>query len=342
MFYKNYSLNRNLKTMSISGQSSNYKSAQLAPPPPIPGVQFVPNPMPAAQDKPTLNGMTALFQSLTNSDSVIKPNFDFVKGFKRAVKVFVMSYPEIVDSIRPTHRRRLQEYINEMAILYNLRSPDMSFLTNMYRKAKKRQYIILISCKKVVVRDQLSNPHLVFTINGKQFKQRIDTQNEVQPYAPIKIGVNFDTFVILRSDANQRIVFTIEEDSSAQPQQEELKHFDLVMANTHPEGFEDWKDFGRGVKLLINVAYKLKKGFIKNTKKVSTFHMKTIELMLKNRLNANQSNTLWKHFKHQESATKYRVTYRTTLCRPPTLITIFGQNLISEDLPIGLCRRTLM
>ena len=128
----------------------------------------------------------------------------------------------------------------------------------------------------------------------------------------------FNTFVKLRSDANRRIVLTIEEDSIAQPQQEELKHFDLVIANTHPEGFEDWIDFGRGVRLLISVTFKLNEWFKKNTKRISTFHMKTIELMLKNRLNAKQTTKLRTHFNQQQLSTQYNVSYRRRYVDPQT------------------------
>ena len=226
---------------SRSSQSSQYASAQsrrsvhtplTGQPPQPPGVQFVPNPM-IVQPRALPN----YFQGPTETDFVIKPDFDFENGFKRAVKVFVMSYPEIVDSIPLTHSRKLEEYVKEMATLYKVKTPYKSFLSKIYEKAQKEKYNIVITCKKVVGVDRHTKSLLKIVLKDKECKLGMDNKNEGQPYAPVIISVKFKTFVKLRSDANRRIVFTIESLTSAHPKQEKFKTFDLIIADTHPEGF---------------------------------------------------------------------------------------------------------
>ena len=283
------------------------------PPPPQPIVVVHPTAQPGAAQPLTNNGSTVYFQGLTQDSAVLPQNYDFVRAFQRSIKVFRMSYPEItMDNSPPKHTQKYQEYLDEMATLYNQNQPDMSFLNQMNADISSEYYQIVISCKRVVGRDNLTNPKFVVTYQTFQAKRDIDLTREVQPYAPLSVSARFNIFTMLRSNTNRGLILRIEENlrPGQQPQHPPLEHFNLIIANTHPEGFEDWIDFGRGVRLLINVFYKVTDEANITSEMVSTFHLRTIEMLLRKRMNAfTKMGGNLRSF-HRMAAIKKSVCYR--------------------------------
>ena len=227
-----------------------------------------------------------------------------------------MSYPEVnFGNSPPDHQAKYREYVKEMAKLYKQNEPDMSFLNQMNADISSLKYQIVISCKRVVGRDNLTNPKVVALLSTFQpspLKRTLDMTRDLQPYSPLRLSIAFPNFTTLRNNTNIGLMLSIEENlpPGRQPHQQPLRQFNLIIANTHPEGFDDWIDFGRGVRLLINVYYKVRDEANITSEIVSTFHLRTIEQMLRKRMGAFTATSGNLRPFHQMAAFKRNVCYR--------------------------------
>ena len=195
----------------------------ILPPPPPPPPQPIQSIIPptaqpgtaAAAQQPPNNGSTPLLQGLTQNTRFLPQDYDFYSAFKRSIKVFRMSYPEItMENSPPNLTQKYQEYLEEMARLYNQNQPDMSFLNQMNTDIRGERYQIVISCKKVVGRDNLTNPKLVALLSTFQpspLKRTLDMTRDLQPYSPLRLSIAFPNFTTLRSNTNIGLILSIEE-----------------------------------------------------------------------------------------------------------------------------------
>ena len=136
-------------------------------PPPVNYVQGPPIPI------PHLRGTTQLFNSIIQNSSVISANYDFGKAFQRAIKVFVMSYPEIDNTSPQNEQDKLTEFTRAMGELFlDTNAPDMSFFNQMIPYLQTERFRIIILCKKLRGGAHLKNPRLVANVQGNIIRKR--------------------------------------------------------------------------------------------------------------------------------------------------------------------------
>ena len=95
---------------------------------------------------------------------------------------------------------------------------------------------------------------------------------------------------------------------------EPLNELRIPFSQTHPEGYQNWFDFGRGIQLLINVEYSVRNEPNITAVEVNYFHLHTIYKMLERRLSLQTGNGSG----HKIVAFKAKVTHNRPLVNPQT------------------------
>ena len=274
------------------------------------------------------NGSTQMFQGCQNKYQVLDQNYDLGDACMRAIKVFLMSYPELGDpnTYPQFQSQKFDEYVAKMLDLYELPpNTPLPFLPALVNNLQVEDYDVLIQAKRVRG-SGLADFRLRARYQNDVFESDVlDGNIDRQTYHPIVISLTYDQFVNIRNHPNEVIVLDIEEnlppigDLGLNRLFEGFGHFtafDLIIANTSPEGFEDWVDFGKGVQILISVEYVVLNE--PNVDKVLTsqFHIQSIYYMLKRRLEAHNARTQWTDIGHQMTAFKYEITYLRPYVNP--------------------------
>lgn len=236
-----------------------------------------------------------------------------------ALKILYLSYPEAYPSQlrEPFQHQELfsvkeDEYLKTVCPLFGIDPDQRGWLPGIWTDVYNRNYRLVFAVKRFQGR-HLSQD-LSFSVSQvvaaddlrEMGRTDLDHSSEVQSYKCVEIMCPFPAMVSFRRD-NQ--LFAIQVNARHWDQavrNQRLKTFDIGFGRIHPEGFQQWVEFGRGVRLLIEFTYKV---MPEQGDEPSIFHLQTIFYMLYNRLELMKYSATYWH-KHRTGLT------RTTCMRP--------------------------
>ena len=245
--------------------------------------------------------------------TVIKPNYDYRKAFYRALKVVLISYPEYSNT-SPASYQSINLFIREMHKLYGVQQIDQALFDEQNKKMKTEDIVIFITVKRFRGRDGLTNPRIVLRRQTASSTYNLDPSKEIQNISA-GLSLKFVGLKSLRTDPTKQLVISIGGDTWKHPQQP-LNELKIPYFQTHPEGFEQWFDFGRGVELLINIEYRVKNEPNITAEEVNDFHLHTIYKMLERRLLVQSTRPKWTELGHRMGVFKAKVTHLRSLADP--------------------------
>ena len=262
-----------------------------SPPPPHPR----PDPLSAAR---------TFFRGLQIEDVY---DFTHDKGdlVRRAVKVFLMSYPEFgpdTPQDDPTWDR-LYEFVDVINEVYEAHVPNLQFVHNIWTLCSRCRVAVVFAVKQFSGRTFIQEtdeflscdePSIyIYTLTDQQTSYVIpltmgrDEQHNATPM----IIYDFDTFRTirrqdwafhLRFQANQWNPTWIE--ICEQNDIEALTDVVVHIGDIHPEGHQMWYNVGRGISLLVEVTWRVISESGVNSKTAGKFHLQTIARMVGKRL----------------------------------------------------------
>ena len=253
-------------------------------------------------------GSTAMFEHLyATRATVVDQNYDYHQAFYRALKVVHISYPEYNTDISPASYQNINLFIQEMQELYGQQFDGTHLDQGLHIMRTEEEIGVCLSVKKFKGLDTIIKPRIEVTIPPNFFfSYDIDPNEKIQQMTPIK--PKFFVLQALRNDPTQQLVFSIKGDNL---EDHPLNEFRIPFSRTHPEGYEEWFDFGRGVELLINMEYRVENEPNITPEQVSNFHLHTIYKMLERRILLQTGSTGLGH-----SLRKADVTHRRPLVDP--------------------------
>ena len=263
------------------------------------------------------NGATPLFKSLRNINQVLNPNFNQIRAFQRAMKVFYLSYPNLSGAMPQFQQDMYRAYVATFQRLYGVPAAafqNPALMAEPFQAAQQETISISVTVKAFTGSDQIVNPRLVISMGSRQIGV-IDLNS--RPYRVHYIKASFADIRDIRRNPAQHIVFSVMGDDWSQPN-DPLNVLNYTIANTNPEGYEQLFNFGRGVQLRIAVDYVVTNENNMMKEDINNFHLNTINLMLGARL---------RHFNdrgiastgHQQYSMKYKITYDRPFVSPDSV-----------------------
>ena len=238
------------------------------------------------------------------------------------------AYPEYIayPNIDPVPLQFMNQFIREMQSLYGVPQMDQTLFQEQINQVRAEKNEIYVRVKRFRGRDRVTNPKFRIRREATTGSFNLDPNKEIQTMLPTSFQLNFNALEKFRTDPTQQLVISFEGDTWTDPLDlnEPLEELEIPFSRTHPEGYEGWFYFGRGVQLLISVEYRNRTEPNKTAEEVNEFHLHTIHKMLERRLLILQmTKPNWTDVRHRMTAFKAKVTHQRPFVDIPHTIWMF-------------------
>ena len=237
--------------------------------------------------------------------------YDPLVLLRHSLKVFLLSYPDMLDNTvlmnSPAYLERRFEFIQTIYDLYDVALPVnpqeyIDVYQNTLQECLQQNMIILFTFKKVYGRTRAQSIRL-FCSNSTTLAPadplfvELDMTRDEQIS---KVAMINSTFAdIGQMKIHNNLLGITMEGIGWQPDvvNEPSIPFQIEMNRIHGEGYQQWHDFGRGVRVLIEITFKAFPLDL-NTPNEKDFHLYTLYRMLWKRANLYQPGTVnWSEHK---------------------------------------------
>jgi hypothetical protein len=223
-----------------------------------------------------------------------------------------LSYSGYEDICHQLYWQRLESYWDAMADLYDVHDQDRD---DTIDELKTEMMCEDLTVEVAIIRmvntgaNQLAEPGIIVKMAevANASPELEITVRRGHTHCQYSCDIEFDQLVEFRQ--NDEIIHIKLVDSYVQGFQE----FQITWRQIHAEGFEDWVDFGNGVKLLVKITMEVADEDNITQEQISVFHLQTLEYMITKRtLALRQTPAIVAQpigTEHRESAAKYKVSY---------------------------------
>lgn len=281
-------------------------------------------------------------------DQYFDANYDERKLFLHSVSLFYLSYPEAFPEDDETQdyvhidlfKEKEEEYLQITGRLTNVDITDRSWRQPIWDKCLSRSYNMLFAVKAFKGRNlsrRLS--YIITNLNtGIQLGSvQLSHRREQQSFRCKFTNCSFEDMIDIRRE-NHR--FQIEVEAEAWDESvvdQPLNVFTIGFGNIHPEGFQQWFDFGRGVNLLIEISYIVEADPDDDS---SNFHIQMIARMIEWKLTHGLGVTWHKNragqakvscMRPQVEPDSHRMYWRTTEDRLSEVLRDFAESYSDQD-----------
>ena len=241
-------------------------------------------------------------------DQLLYPKLDKSEALSRALKIFLISFGHYQQIVPQLYNQKLVEYMNEMQTLYGFQNIDQTMMEKELSELSSNKFEITIGIKSFRGRPLVTNPKIII-INGSKKSDRLplNTNEVLQNDVQYSETMSFDDWKNYRNRMTEIVIKL--EGSQWKMAWSELKQFSISYDQIHAEGYEDWFYFGRGVRLLIKINFKIFDQIRQRDRRfASDFHLQSIIYMLRERLKAYRSQPMVGPT-HQRICRKVKVNY---------------------------------
>ena len=220
--------------------------------------------------------------------TIKSPNYSTQKLMSQAFQIFLLSYPEwdqtlINDNL---YRPKFNEFVQIVAHLFDFKVNKQQLnnaIERFWNVLKDVKMAIVLTAKKVLGRDKASLIALTL-VNIDDSKTsapiELNLKSEAQINKKTEIIYTFNEMRIVKQSQRLRIKMDATE-WTADVVNQEAKDLVIAVNQIHAEGYEQWFDFGRGVRVLLEIVWKCKNSSPNVTNTVEKeFHLHVIYQMM--------------------------------------------------------------
>ena len=226
-------------------------------------------------------------------NQIYDDDFDETDIIVKAIKLFLMAYPEAFADEEQNDSYEHEElfiakrnqYLAVMAELYNIDVTNFEdYIDPIWQYCRKRNYRVVFAVKRFLGRDMARNLSLtVWDANEEDVIGTImlDHKSEEQQFKCLSLECSFDDMKDMRRHNNIFLISVNAQQWRPSVANNPLNTLMIRFGHIHPEGYQQWFDFGRGVSLIIEITYRVIP--IKD-EDASNYHLQTLVKMLDRQL----------------------------------------------------------